>query len=326
MKVITTIEEVQEYLPVQMTSDIYVISPFINNAERSYLAPLIGLAQFIALEQAYIGAGKDVTAIADPQIRTAVELCQNIVTTIAYYHAVPVLSVKIGSSGIQVFSNTDTKQAFSWQVEELREQLLTLGYGAIEDLLLHMEQNADKFQPYIDSDQYIDTEQFLIESASDFSKYFNINKSRYIFQSINYIMLRIENQVVAKLIGSDFLQFLKDDKLEGKNAQLANQFIKPGIALLTAAKAIIERVITFEGGVARINIISSYEASKKTMVATRDQVKDVKEQLEADGNQFLQDGLQFILDNATDFPEYIAPASSKNYNIKNNPKGGLFAV
>lgn len=326
MKIITTIEEVQNYLPVQMTSIIEQVKPFLDNAERSQLKNLIGIEQLSALVTAYETAFKNIENIADADIKEAVELCQRIVVTLGYHSAIPILSVKVGSSGIQVFSNQDTKQAFSWQVDDLRDALLNLGYGAIEDLLLHLEANAEKFPEYIASPQFTSTEEFLIESASDFTKYFNINNSRYIFQSINYIMRRIEDQNVKPSFGSVFFNTLKADDLEGKPKILVEQYLKPGIALLTAAKAIVERVITFDNGVARINLTTSYEASKKSIAANRDQVKDASEQLIADGNKFIQDGQQFITDNIDDFVGYEAPLSRRRYNITNNPLGGVFAV
>jgi len=324
MKIIYTIEEVQAYLPVQMTSDINVVAPFINNAERSYLKSVVGIEQFKALVQAYESAGKNVADIADDEVREAVELAQKIVTTIGYFKAIPILAVKIGTSGIQVFSNTDTKQAFNWQVEDLKEALIDLGYGAIEDLLLHLDSNPDKFEEYINSSEYISTEEFLIESATDFTRYFNINNSRYIFSNISYLMRRIEDQVVKKIFGSEFFNLLKEDNLQGKHLTLANDYIKPGIALLTAAKAIVERVITFDNGVARINLVANYEAAKNSIVANRDQVKDANEQLVTDGNKFLQDGIQYTIDNLVDFPDYVAPVSRGNYNVTNNPEGGVF--
>lgn len=325
-KIITTIDEVQAYLPVQMTSHFDVIDPFINSAERAHLKRLIGKEQLLVLITAYESAGKIVSAIDDTEIKEAVKLAQKVVTALGYYAALPVLAVKIGSSGIQVFSNTDTKQAFNWQVDDVKKSLVDLGYGAIEDLLMLMDETPDKFPEYISSEQYISAEQFLIESAVDFNQYFNINRSRFIFQSISYLMLRIENQTVKKLYGSVFFDSLKEDNPTGKYKILANEYLKPGIALLTAAKAIVERVITFENGVASINLMGNYDAVKANIPATRDDIKATKEQLEADGMQFLKDGLEYIKDNATDFEDFITQASGSRYNIKNNPDGGIFAT
>lgn len=325
-KIITTIDEVQKYIPVQMTSDFDVVDPFINNAERAHLKALIGKEQLLILITAYNTAGKNADVILDAEIKDAVKLSQKIVTALGYYAALPILAVKIGSSGIQVFSNTDTKQAFNWQVDDVKKSLVDLGYGAIEDLLLLMDESPDKFAAYISSDQYVSAEQFLIESAKDFNQYFNINRSRFIFQSISYLMLRIENQTVKTLYGNEFFDSLKADNLTGKPKILANQYLKPGIALLTAAKAIIERVITFENGVASINLMGNYDAAKNNIPATRDEIKSTKEQLETDGMQFLKDGLEYIKDNPADFEGYIPTTSKSQYNIKNNPDGGVYAI
>lgn len=325
-KIITTIEEVQSCLPVQMTSDFEVVDPFINNAERAHLKRLIGKEQLLVLITAYNDAGKNANEIADELMREAVKLSQKIVTTLGYYYALPILAVKIGSTGIQVFSNTDTKQAFNWQVDDVKAALINLGYGAIEDLLMHLDENPDAFPEYINSEQYIAAEQFLIESALDFNQYFNINRSRFIFQSISYLMLRIENQTVKKLFGTEFFESLKADNLEGKYKILANEYIKPGIALLTAAKAVVERVITFRDGVASINLVGNYDAAKSNIPAAKEDINRTKEQLEIDGNQFLQDGLAFIKDNLTDFEDFLSLVPKSQYNIKNNPDGGIYAI
>ena len=131
-------------------------------------------------------------------------------------------------------------------------------------------------------------------------------------------------QVVKPLLGSEFFALLKESNLTGKYKILADDYIKPGIALLTGAKAIVERVITLDNGVARINLVANYEAAKNSIVAERDQIKDTQEQLINDGNKFLQDGLQFLADNLADFPDYVSPASRKNYNVTNNPTGGVY--
>src|SRR3546814_1568325 len=89
------------------------------------------------------------------------------VCNLGYYLALPVLSVKIGNSGIQVFSNQDTKQAFNWQVDNVKKSLLELGFNNLEELLSLMAGNATKFPEYISSDEYKLTQSSLIQEASD---------------------------------------------------------------------------------------------------------------------------------------------------------------
>lgn len=325
-RLIKTLEEILKYLPVQMTTTIAMVDPFFANAERTHLKNIIGKEQLNALVGIYSAAGSIVETIGDPEHKEAVILSQKIVTTIGYYYAIPILSVKMGPGGIHINSSETVKQAFNWQVDDIKKTLLDLGFGAIEELLLLMEENPDKFSEYIDSDQFISAEQFLIESAKDFDQYFRISQSRFVFNSISYIMLRIENQVVKRLYGHSFFESLKSDNQEEKSKILVETYIKPGIALLTAEKALVERVITFQNGVASVNLTGNYESVKANIPATRDEVKAASEQLNKDGNQFLADGLDYINENASDFPDFIRTTNKPRYHITNNPDAGIIAI
>lgn len=204
MKIVTTLDEIQMHLPVQMTSHVEDVDPFITTAERSPLIALIGKEQFDLFIAAYVAASKNIESIEDTELKEAVFFAQKVAVCLGYLFAIPILSVKIGASGIQIFSNQDTKNAFDWQVRDVKKALCDLGFNALEDLLLLMDSNPDKFEAYTNSDQKKASEKYLIENAATFNRYFNIGNSRYIFSTIGYIMLRIENQIVAKLIGKDF--------------------------------------------------------------------------------------------------------------------------
>lgn len=112
----------------------------------------------------------------------------------------------------------------------------------------------------------------------------------------------------------------------GREKQLVEDYLMPGIALLTAAKAIVERIITFENGVASINLFGNYESVKNNLQATKNDIEIATTQMNTDGNQFLQDGLQLILDNLGDFPGYQVPEVKRKYAVKNRDGGGLFSA
>lgn len=322
---IKTLDEVMDHLPVQMTSDILTLDPFFATAERSIVKNLIGKNQLNAFALIYADAQGIIKNITDQDTRLAVMLCQKITTYIGYHLGWALITIKIGTSGATIVSNQDTKQAFQWQVDGAKQSLLELAYNAIEELLQLLEESPDKFSEYINSPEYIASEQYLIESASDFDQYFRINRSRYIFISINYIMRRIESDV-KKLYGREFFESLKSDNQTGKYKILIDDYIKPGIALLTAQIAIIERVITFQNGVASINLMGNYDSVKANIPATRDEVKAASEQLSTAGSQFLQDGLEFIKENGADFPDFVLPTRRKRYNVTNNPDAGILAI
>jgi len=320
---IKTNDELQRYLPVEYTNEFDRVAPFIAAAERQYIRSLIGKAQYEVFSSTYEAAGT-VDNIADPELKTAIKYCQNIITNLGYLLAIPSLSLVIGASGFQVRSNSDTKQAFKWQMDELKMSLLELGFSAIEDLLIHLEESPDKFPEYIDSDQHRRNEDFLIQTAAQFTEHFNINGSRYTFSTIAYIMKRIEVQTVAKLFGSNFVQSLKSGEIEGKQLELVNEYLAPGIALLTGAKAIIERVITLKNGIAAVNLQGNFETEKNSLPATKEQTKEAYDQLTADGSRFLEDGMNFILDNIEDFPGYVQPVARRRFKVKNDKTKGVY--
>lgn len=321
-RLIKTIEQVNAQVPVNMTSQFETIAPFLRGAEGMYVLRVIGKAQFEALKEL---AGEDMPDEDDPK-GVAISLCHKIAANLGYYAGLPVLAVSIGTSGIQVLSNTDTKQAFQWQVEDLKNALVEIGFNAIEELLIHLEEFPEAFPEYHDSEEFLKLQDYLIPSAAIFDEHFDIAESRFVFQALLYIMKRVEQQVVGKVIGQEFLNKLKKPGISEKQKILVNDYLRPGIALLTAAKAIIERVITFKNGIAAYNFRGNYENMKESMPADRQQVQATYDQLTTDGNQYLQDGLKYINENLGDMTGFEPPPTRRRFKITNDPGKGIFAT
>lgn len=325
MKLIKTIEEVQDLIPVSMTSTIRTVQSYFGIAERM-IVQLIGRAQFDALVAAYEAGPADPPADDDLKLADAVRFAQTIEVNLGYYFATPILSVNIGSGGITINSNENTKQAFNWQVSDVRRSLLEIGFNSIEELLELMENNPAVFPDYHASDEYKKQNRYLIKSAAVFSDKFEIGGSRYVFHCIAYIMRRVEKQDVEPLFGEAFLEALKSSVLSDPYKKLLDEFLQPGIALLTAAKALRERVITLERGVATINLEGNYDTAKKQQVAEKEQMDDMYDQLTADGNKFLSAGMDYVLENTDLFPDYEEPEAKRGFNILSDKRDkGIWA-
>lgn len=321
-KLIRSIADVTKYVPVNMTSNFNVIKPFLLTAESAFIPRIIGKAQYEAL--AVLFAATEEPLPTANQTR-AIELCQCVITNLGYYYAVPVLNVSIGTSGIQINSNSDTKAAFQWQVEEVKNSLQELGFGAVEELLALMEDNLDDFTAYRDSDERSLQQSLVLSSAAQFSGYYNINNSRLVYQSVVYLVKRIEQQQLTVLYGSAFMQTLKATDLPEKKQQLLDNYIRPGVTLLTVAKAVIERVVTLENGLITYNFKGRTDNMRESQALSNQQVEEIQCQLQHDGNLFLQQGLDFITANVADFADYVAPPVKRSrFKATNDPKKGLF--
>ncbi|MBC7416640.1 MAG: hypothetical protein H7325_00610, partial [Pedobacter sp.] len=255
-KLITTIIEVREHLPVNFTADFDRLKPYLDNAERLYILKVIGKTEFEELATIYQTAANTVSAIVDDKVRAAVFAAQKIITNIGFLMAVPTLSLSIGAAGIQIHSNTEKKQAFQWQVEDFKSSLQEIGFGGIEELLEILTSNPIIFSSYINSNEYLANTKYLITTAEEFNKHFEIKSSRFLFQTLGSLMARIEVHVLERIFGEVFMASVKAANATVPLKKLSAKFLKPALALLTGARAINEQIISFNQGVASFNFIS----------------------------------------------------------------------
>jgi hypothetical protein len=227
---------------------------------------------------------------------------------------------------LQINTSENTKNAFQWQVEDLKDSLIELGFLGIENLLELLDANPDTFSEYHESAEYADLHNSLIISASDFDRHYDIGGSQFVFSCLTRIMKRVEAQTIERALGKSLYAELKAGNLAGKQAELVEGYLKPALTLLTASKAFVERVITLKDGKVAFNFKGNYNNIKESMPASRDQVKDLRDQLDADGSAFLSDGLMFIANNPGDFENFAPALSRRRARFNNSPDKGLFGV
>lgn len=319
------IDEVTRQVPMNKLADYDKLEPFLANAERLYVLNLIGKLEFADLLAAYTSATFNTDLIIDSTIKQAILNAQRIISNIGYLFAAPLVSLSIGPNGIQIHSTADKKTAFQWQIEDLKRALQDLGGGGIEDLLLHLEENPLVFDKYAASENYQKQKKYLITTATEFSEYFDIKNSRFLFQSLGAIMYRIEAHVIEKSLGEGFLEALKQPNLSAPKKKLCNKYIKPALALLTAAKAIHERVFSFNEGVVTFNFVgTTQENLKASKELLEEKIMPLVNSLTGDANQYLADAKELILANLTDFPEFTEPLPERRFKAKNRKDAGIF--
>lgn len=324
-RLIKNISELRGQVPVNFSEDdLDRLQPFLDQAERQYVMQLIGKAELLSLANVYDAAGNNVNLIVDADVKEAIIICQRIISNLGYLFGVSVLNLSIGATGIQIHSSDTMKTAFQWQINDLKASFQDLGFNAIEELLAHLESNPTKFSDYIASEQYTNQKQFLISTAADFSFYFDIKKSRFLFMSLCSIMFRIEAQDIAKIFGAGFLDSLKADAATLAQKTLANKYIKPAIALLSAAKSIKERIFSYQDGQVVFSFQGSTNNLKESQQVLTEKIQPLCDSLIYDANEFLQDAQAYILANPTKFIGYVPPAAQRRFKAKNDPKKGLF--
>ena len=327
MDLITTVAEVQSYVAVNSTSSINNLRPYLRLSQRNYLLPVLGSDFFESLVAIYDEADHLVSTIVDEKEKKVIMLAQEAISNLGIMHALPILSVQVGANGIQVIKNEQMGPASQWRTEQVFDSLSEVGHQAIDSLLSYLEEEKTKFTVWAGDPVYSTYQKYFIRSAKEFSGYYNIRESRYLFHIIQYCMQRIEEFEIKKAIGSNLFEKLKtDDKsggLAGKFEILLNEYLKPAITLFTIAKALQERLIEMKSGSISIrfkgtNTDNMYESRPPQ----KDELESAVSSLKEDARKWIVEAQSYIAENTDPF-EALATVtvSRKRMNAKNDSPG-----
>ncbi|MGJ1424555.1 DUF6712 family protein [Sphingobacterium spiritivorum] len=348
MKLITHLSEVSKYISVNKSFDLARLEPHIDRVERGHIIKLIGNDTFNRFADAYndavqqvndLPAGEKDKAIKEGKIyqfmpealQVPAVYLQDALCNIAFMSCLSQMQTTMGEAGIRLAVNENQKTAFQWQIDDMKYQMASDGFNALNDLLLHMEDNAADFPEWKNSESYFEQKKYFVESAELFSNSYFINSSRMTFLTMRYIMQRIEQFDVKRIITPAIYNRLKDHQLTGYNPIekiLMNNFIMPGIVLLTVAKGIVERAIEVTDLGVQTNLYTYFanlkESSRRNPLASsRDQMI---QQLQEDGNEFLKEARNFLESNPEEFGEIPDSDNPSAFRINNKPERKIFGM
>jgi hypothetical protein len=330
MSIISTTEELKQYVEVAAALKMPTVEPSLRIAERRNLRSCLGEQLFNRLLLSYKDAGSKVDSMP-AVLQELTKLSQAVVANIAMALLIPRLSVTISDTGISRTESDSKKSAFQYQEVNLRESYLRAGYDGLDDVLNYLEANKDEFPEWVSSPSYLDYKKYFIQSAEQFSASFNIQHSRLAFLSIRYIMKRVEDFQVQDITGKKLFAVLKNEVKSGSvsdaNQVLLDGFIKPGVALITIAKGVWERALDISENGVTVSIKGSTDNNELRQSAEINKQQKMADQLLADGNEYLSRLGQFLNDNITDYPDFQRPEVDTHlFKIKNNPNNGIFSV
>lgn len=348
MKIISTIEEVKNYISLAGTFKFDRLSPHIDRVLRSYVLKLLGKELLDEIFDTYDAAlrtweskpnhekillgntGKQYTLMEEKYWELMLYL-QDAVCNIAFMNCISQMQTTMSNEGVRLAVNENQKTAFQWQIDDLKYQMATDGYGALNNLLLHLENNIELFPTWQSSDSYFDQKKYFVESADLFNNAYYISNNRMTYLTLRYIMQRIELFDVKRIIGVEVFDKLKVAQKTGyvgKERILMESFLIPGIVLLTVAKGIVERAIEVSDIGVQANLYTYYVSLKDSRKKTQFDVErsEMVNQLMADGNEFLQEARKYIDANADDFGVVNDTVSIVNFRVNNRLERGIFGM
>lgn len=335
MSLFKTMIEVKLNINADVNMAFATMAPYITDAEKLYIIPLIGQELFDLIDGEYNGntLSPDNTALL-PYIQKP----------LAYYAqllSINELSVTFGDRGIRDNNTTqDSMPAPRWKQEKLELQLLTKGDRHADKLLKYLEANAtsSKYALWFD-DVTLNTRMSgtILYSTAKASEYIDINNSRRIYLRLRKFILDIEKTNIKKLVGKDqydeLLTQLKADTVSDANKILIG-YLEPIIAKRALYRALPQMRVSLvdTGG---IFLYSGTDEIFKQF-AQSDDIEDYQEELKCGDSGFESDEQQyqeFLTDNIDDYPLIKAssaytsrPDPGPLYTPVNDPTNGFFSV
>lgn len=325
MALITTIDQIKQYLAVNVSSKFDSLLPYIERAELKYIKPTLGADQYNALvswvDQS--GSGSASASVSDEDYEALLVKVRRALANLAYYLYIPIGQVQISDSGIRIASTENLKTAFQWQVDKIEQSFLDAGYESLEDMLEFLEENKDTYTTWAESDAYTEFKELFISTARVFNQYFNISASRRTFVALQATMRKVEDFYIKATLGNTLFAEIKTQILSGEiddDNESYLEKIRPAVANLTISRAIADLSvkITDQGAVV-INLVG--DTSRQKTTAPDNQLSMMARQAEADGEAYLN-----MLQRELDASESSESGSASAGGIDNSQDRGFYVV
>lgn len=330
MALFSNMDQVREYIAVNLSSNFETILPYIKQAETKFIKPILGKELYEELLTIDEASSTPSDKMAELLKRVRLPLINY-----AYYLYVPVGNVNISDAGIRIAVNDNMKTAFDWQVDKVETAFLNTAHDFIEDVLEYLEENRAAFETWFNSDAFTMAHDMLIHSAKEFNEHFFINKSRRLYIQLRPIMKSIERKyiisTISKALYDEIIGELQSSDGPSENTQTLLNLIQPCLAKFTIARAISELSLEilpegiFENAVQVV--------SKAKQAAGRDKLSVLTSDLTADARAELKEVQEYLDANAStdkykayfDSDLYIQPVEGETRDeFKNTSDSSIF--
>lgn len=192
---INTIEEFKEFIPASVTLDFNDIKPKIRLVEREIVKRIFSPAIYARITPS--------TGLTDQDTELK-SLISEAVAHLALLHYLSFGQVQISSAGIQIVSTAEMKQAFEWQIKELKKECSVQGWSAVESALEYLAAltEGELFDVWEETPFYLESKTHLISTLRQFEKYSSLGHSRVLFNKLLPILIDQEQTIIKDSLGS----------------------------------------------------------------------------------------------------------------------------
>ena len=231
-----SVEDIQKYVAVSLTSSENVITPYLKQATSKYLVPVLGSDAISLFLEIIHGS---VPGVTEERLK-AISLTKLAVANFAYFLAASILNVHIGDAGIMVASTSNLAPASKHRTDELKADLMSAGWDAVNELLKHLDKYRDELQDLFSPELTAMYSLFVI-NANDYNRYVNIDSSFLRFYNLRQGIERVEFLYVIPAISQELFTEIKNQMASGELSE-ANQRLLPLLKAFVCYKSAQEEI------------------------------------------------------------------------------------
>lgn len=306
MALLKNTNEIQGFLPSSVSADYDRLKPFIDVADDKYLKKLFGNAFWDE-----IVAQNENPEENKAELEKVIEMSKRAEIHLAYYEGFDVLNSKIDDAGFHRVEDDNTKSLFNYQERNLKDYFKNTGYNTLDTILEYLEDNTDVFTTWAESDACTLHRKYFINSAKEFSEFYDIEKSRLVFINLVPFMKFVEDKEIEPLVGSAMFDKLKRLIKDGTITNDTNEaydkllpYIQEVVAPYTILYAIGRMGMHFtdRGALFSEFMVAGGSIEKENYDSKR--AEEVKQYVKEQISFYVGRLSNYLLENREDLPEY----------------------
>jgi hypothetical protein len=327
------------FADIHRQTDWSTLKPYVEQAENSYIIPLLGQAQFnifYSPVHSPSNAEKSFEQIFTDELQLeCFRLVARSLANYALYEAFPFLNTSVGDIGVmQQQSKEGTATAApQWRYESRRAAHLNVADSYADKMLAFLELHKSVFTPWAESSSFTINKELFIDDSVKLSKYLGTGESRRAYLALRPYIRLAEKQYIITAIGQETYDEIKAQmKTNPATFSETNQVLLPMIEEALAWSAYYDALpfiairITGDG----VQVVSRNDGINNRNAASMDEKKEARAQAGRFMDSFLGTLRKYMDVNMDAYPLYrdsLADSTGYVYRRPINRKGsGHFSV
>ena len=211
-ELVKNIIDLKKHIAIDFIEGYEVLQPMIEDAERKLKKEYVGAGLWAKLVAEYASPGSETNKYVE-----LLWFAQRIICNFALLDYVPEGQLDISTNGIRITTTNEKKTAFEWQIQKLEKKYSDTAYRNIELMLQFLNENIKKYDDWTSSAAYVANKGRFVNSAIEFHRFVDINKSHLTFLKLLATIDLVEDNIIRSMLGDEFYDELKERIKDGED-------------------------------------------------------------------------------------------------------------